>query len=141
MAQKRTSESSDAALAEAFPSVDPGLIPLGTRVLVQIRTPKRKSAGGIILTEDSRETEQWNTQVAKVINMSEGAFCNRDTMRMWPEGRWCLPGDYVRVPKYGGDRWQVPVPGSVDPALFVLFNDLDIIGKVTGDPLAVVAFI
>jgi hypothetical protein len=46
----------------------------------------------------------------------------------------------VRVPKYGGDRWEVPLPNG-ESALFVIFNDLDIIGKVEGDPLAIRAFI
>jgi hypothetical protein len=61
-------------------------------------------------------------------------------MDPWPEGSWCTPGDYVRVPKYGGDRWEVPLSNG-ESALFVIFNDLDIIGQVTGDPLAIRAFI
>jgi hypothetical protein len=44
------------------------------------------------------------------------------------------------VPKYGGDRWEVPLANG-ESALFVIFNDLDIIGQVTGDPLAIRAFI
>lgn len=128
------------ALSEAFPDVDPGVRPLGSRILTQIRTPKTKSAGGIILGADVQETELWNTQVAKVIAVGPLAFKNRDTQKTWPEGEWCGVGDYVRVPKYGGDRWQVKIKDS-DFALFVIFNDLDIIGLVTGDPLAVKAFI
>ena len=135
--EKKTSEN---AIAEAFPPVDPGVRPFGSRVLVQIRTPKRVSKGGIILAEDTRDTEKWNTQVAKVISLGPLAFKNRDTMQAWPEGDWCHPGDFVRVPKYGGDRWEVPVTRD-DNAMFVIFNDLDIIGDVTGDPLAVKAFI
>ena len=129
------------SLQQAFPEVDPGMQPYGSRVLVQIRTPKTKSAGGIYIPEESRETELWNTQVAKVISLGPVAFCNRETLELWPEGKWCAPGEFVRVPKYGGDRWRVPVPGSHDDALFVLVNDLNIIGRITGDPLAVVAFI
>lgn len=128
-------------IEEAFPKADPGLKPLGHRILVQIRSPKLKSAGGIVLGNDTRETEKWNTQVAKVIDLGPVAFCNRDTLKPWPEGQWCKVGDFVRVPKYGGDRWEVPVEGREEPALFVLFKDLDIIGQITGDPLAVVAFI
>ena len=37
------------AMAEAFPAVDAGIQPFGSRVLIQIRTPKKKSAGGIII--------------------------------------------------------------------------------------------
>jgi hypothetical protein len=45
------------------------------------------------------------------------------------------------VAKYGGDRWEVKVPDSDESAMFVIFNDLDIIGQVTCDPLAIRAFI
>jgi co-chaperonin GroES (HSP10) len=127
-------------LDEAFPSVEPGLIPFGSRVLVQIRSPKKTSAGGIILHNETRETEVWNTQIAKVHSLGPLAFKNRNTMESWPEGAWCKPGDYVRVPKYGGDRWKVPY-GNDEEALFVIFNDLDIVGGVSGDPLAIKAFI
>ena len=95
------------SLEEAFPDVSPGITAFGARVLVQIRTPKQRSKGGIILGNETRETELWNTQVAKVIQVGPLAFRNRDTLAQWPEGDWCKPGDFVRVPKYGGDRWMV----------------------------------
>ena len=128
------------ALGEAFPAVDAGVQPFGSRVLVQIRTPRKVTKGGIILATDTKDTEKWNTQVAKVISMGSLAYKNRNTQEQWPEGQWCQPGDFVRVPKYGGDRWEVPLTKD-DSAMFVIFNDLDIIGKVNGDPLAVKAFI
>lgn len=127
---------------QAFPEVDPGLKPFGSRVLVQIRTPMRKTKGGIHVPEESRETELWNTQVSKVIALGPVAYRNRDTLDLWPEGEWVSPGMFVRCPKYGGDRWQVEVPGSRDPALFVLFNDLDLGGEIPEDNvLEVIAFI
>jgi len=143
---KRGSIASDpkysyAAISEAFPDVQCGILPFGSRVLVQIRTPKTQSAGGIYMPNETRETEIWNTQVAKVIAMGPGAFRNRDTLELWPEGEWCHEGHFVRVPKYGGDRWQVPVPQTGESALFTIFRDLDIIGRVEGDPLAIVAYI
>lgn len=128
------------AMREAFPDANPGIVPFGSRVLVQIRTPKTKTASGIIIDNGSRDTEKWNTQVARVVSVGALAFKNRNTMEPWPEGSWCGPGDYVRVPKYGGDRWEVPLANG-ESALFVIFNDLDIIGQVTGDPLAIRAFI
>ena len=128
------------AMREAFPEANPGIVPFGSRVLVQIRTPKTKTASGIIIDNGSRDTEKWNTQVARVVSAGALAFKNRNTMDPWPEGSWCGPGDYVRVPKYGGDRWEVPLANG-ESALFVIFNDLDIIGQVTGDPLAIRAFI
>ena len=132
--------TSEDALAEAFPEVHPGVQPFGSRILVQIRTPRKVSRGGIILSAETQDTEKWNTQVAKVISVGPLAFKNRDTQNPWPEGEWCKPGDFVRVPKYGGDRWEVPFTKN-DSAMFVIFNDLDVIGQVIGDPLTVKAFI
>ena len=130
------------AVNEAFPSVEPGLVPFGSRVLVQIRSAKKTSSGGIILHSETRETEIWNTQIAKVVKLGPLAFKNRNTMESWPEGNWCKEGEFVRVPKYGGDRWKVPHGENGDEeALFVIFNDLDIVGGVVGDPLAIKAFI
>lgn len=127
-------------LDDAFPACDPGVAPFGSRVLVQIRSPKRKTAGGIILMDDARETEIYNTQVAKVLAVGSLAFKNRSTMEPWPEGSWCEPGEFVRVPRYGGDRWTVRGADG-EPAIVVIFNDLDLVGKITGDPLAVKAFL
>lgn len=126
-------------LDDAFPPCDPGVKPFGSRVVVQLRSAKRKTKGGIILTDETREIDQWNTQVAKVIAVGPLAFHNRNTMQPWPEGDWCKPGDFVRVPKYGGDRWSTKVDD--EERLFVIFNDLDLIGRVDGDPLAMKAFI
>ena len=75
-----------------------------------------------------------------MVAVGELAFKNRNTMTSWPEGSWAVEGDYVRVPKYGGDRWTV-LADTGDEALFVIFNDLDLVGKVTGDPLAIKAFL
>ena len=140
-----TVASTEADLAWAFPSVDPGAKPLGGRILVQLRRTKKKAtSAGIILVEETKETEKWNNMVAKVILIGPLAFKNRDTMQSWPEGSWCSVGDYIRVPKWGGDRWEVRVPGEddlEDPALFMILNDHEVIATVTGDPLAMKAFL
>lgn len=135
----------EAELAWAFPSVDPGAKPLGGRILVQLRRSKKKAtSAGIILVEETKETEKWQNMVAKVIEIGPLAFKHRDTMQSWPEGSWCAVGDYIRVPKWGGDRWEVRVPGDddhEDPALFMVLNDHEVIAKLTGDPLAMRAFL
>ena len=134
----------NAELAWAFPSVDPGAQPLGGRILVQLRrTHKKATSAGIILVEETKETEKWNGQVAKVVAIGPLAYRHRDTMALWPEGTWAAVGDYVRVPKWGGDRWEVPDPNNPDedPALFMIMNDHELITKVTGNPLSVKAYI
>ena len=130
------------SIEQAFPEADPGLVPFGSRILVQKRSPRAVTKGGIVVPHETQETEFWNTQVAKVIMLGPAAFKNRDTLDLWPEGEWCKEGDYVRVPKYGGDTWFVDLKDNdAEKACFVLFNDLDLIGKVTCDPMDVIAYL
>lgn len=145
---------------QAFPPCDPGLKPFGTICLFQIRHPMRMTKGGIILTEDVRATEHYNTQVAKVIALGPLAFktMNRDTGEVedWDGGAWFKVGDFVRLPMHGGDRFTVPfkykdfeydeegrkhlrtVNGK---CVFTLFKASSVQGLITGDPLAVQAYL
>lgn len=120
----------------AFPNVDSGIEPLGGRVLVQLRRVKRTTASGIVLAGETREFEKFNTQVAKVVSLGPLAFKKKDTLEPWPEGVWADVGSFVRVPKYGGDRFEVTIANEPEePALFMLINDHELIAKIKGDPL------
>lgn len=92
------------SVEEAFPDVAPGLQPFGDLVMVQIRQPKLRTAGGIELSAEDRKTEHDNTQVARVVAIGPMAFKWQRDGDPWPEGPWCKVGDFVRVPKYQGDR-------------------------------------
>jgi len=134
----------DQTLEEAFPIVDPLMAPYGARVLVQLRAVKEKTTtSGIVLVEETREAEKWNTMIGKVIAIGPLAFRKRESMEPWPEGAWAQVGDFVRVPKWGGDRWEIDFEQGTNKgkALFTFFNDHELIGKVTGDPLVIRAFI
>lgn len=132
-------------LDEAFPVVDPLMAPFGARVLVQLRAVKEKvTSSGIYIPEEVKETEKWNTMIGKVICIGDLAFKKRDTMEPWPEGAWAKVGDFVRVPKWGGDRWEIDYKddrGIAGKALFTFFNDHELIGRVTGDPRDIKAFL
>lgn len=153
-------------MAEAFPEIDPGHVPLGSKVLVQIRLPKRKSAGGIILQGDTRSTEYYNTQVAKVIAIGPLAFKSmvhgttvddESVLKAWPEGVWYNVGDFVRVPKYGGDRIAVPyayedtekdpetgreeIVKIEDEVICAFFKATDVLARITASPLKYKAFL
>ena len=129
-----------AEVADAFPQVDPGALPLGARVLVQLRKTKTKTASGIILPQETRDTERAQNPVGKVISVGPLAFKKRDTMEPWPEGSWCEVGDYLRVPKWTGDRWEVRVADD-ESIEFMIMNDHEVIAKITGNPLDTKAFI
>lgn len=127
-------------LEEAFPDVDPNYLPFGSLVLLQVRVAKRKVGKDslIELPDDVRSTIQANTQVAKVISHGPLAFKNRNTGEPWPEGAWAHPGEYVRVPLYGGDRWEVPHEDGV--VVFRVLKDLELGGKVPR-PLDMIAYV
>lgn len=125
---------SAAKLEEAFPDVEPGVKPLGARVLVQLRTVRAKTVSGIVLVDDTRDFNKANTQLGKVIALGPIAFCNRETGKTWNEGVWAEPGEFVRIPKYGGDRFQRKIPGAEETAVFCIFSDHELIARV--DPEA-----
>lgn len=132
--------TSSGTLEEAFPDVDPNFEPYGSLVLLQVRVAKRKVSkdSAIELPDEVRATIQANTQVAKVIAHGPLAFKNRNTGQDWPEGAWAKPGEFVRIPRYTGDRWEVKHEDGV--VTFVLLKDLELSGRVPR-PLDVVAYV
>lgn len=127
----------------AFPNVKPWAEPTGQRLIVQVRCPKKKTKGGIILTDGTRESEKWNTAIARIVAAGPLAFKNRDSFEEWPEGAWAQVGDFVVIPKYGAHNWQQPVPGRAagEEALFAIINDRDIQSLWVADPLAFQAWV
>jgi co-chaperonin GroES (HSP10) len=126
-------------LSEAFPEVESGFEPFGSRLIVQLRSPKTKSKGGIHFITDTQDTELWNTQIGKVRALGPLAFKNREKIETWPEGEWCSVGEYVRIPKWNQDKWIVEHGDK--QVLFMLINDLDLLAKKIGNPLEVKAYI
>jgi co-chaperonin GroES (HSP10) len=121
-------------LDEAFPVADSGVIPLGARILLQLKSIKKASSGGIILVEETRETERAQSMIGKVLALGPIAFKNRDTLSEWGEGIWCSVGDYVRVPRWSGDRFTVPNPNDAeDQVSLQILNDFELWAKVDPD--------
>lgn len=129
-------------MAWAFPELQPGQRPFGGRIIIQLRRIK-KTAGRIIIVDETKENEKWNNMIGKVVAIGPLAFKNRDTMQPWPEGSWAQIGDFVRVPRWGGDRWERIVPGEdgTDPVLFMTINDHELIAAITDDPLSFKAYV
>ncbi len=154
---------------EAFPDIDPGMKPFGALALFQIRRPKKFTASGFELPADTRATEYYNTQVAKVLalgnlcfktvrNVKTDAFPDgEEKIFDWPEGDWFKVGDFVRVPRYGGDRYTIKATvkefrkliGQTeetelqveDDIVFALFKVKDVQAIITGSPFAIGAFL
>lgn len=130
-------------LAWAFPDVNPGQRPFGGRIIVQLRRIKKR-AGRIIIVDETKENEKWNNMIGKVVAIGPLAFKNRDTMQPWAEGSWAELGDFVRVPKWGGDRWERNVSTEEkdsEPVLFMTINDHELISAITDDPLSFKAYV
>lgn len=132
-------DRSQQTLVDAFPEAPPGAEPLGDRVLVQLRVAKKVSKGGILLPSEAQEHERWMTTIGKVIALGPLAYRDReDPSKPWPEGIWCQAGDFVRVPKWGGDRWEIALgeDANAPTARFVIYRDKEVIARITGDPLS-----
>ena len=119
----------NAYMKEAFPEMPLGVEPLGNRIIVQLRKAKTKSKGGIVLVNETRDTEKYNEVVAKVVAIGPLAYKDINTLEPWPEKNWCEIGDLVRVIKYGGDRWSEDI-GDEEHISFIVINDREVICKI-----------
>lgn len=120
-----------------FPKKKAGIVPFGSRILVQVRRVRVRRKSGLFMTKNATDTQLDNTCVAKVLSVGPLAYKNRNSMESWSEGSWCKPGDYVFVPKYGGLRWERAHKVDddyIDKVQFAIFDDLNVIGGVE-DPL------
>lgn len=121
------------SIEEMFPKIDIGFRPFGHRVVVQIRRVVAKTASGIILSTGSKDEEIYNGQVALLVAVGPLAFKKRTTGEDWPEGVWASVGTYVKVPRWGGDRWTVDLKDGHEPVMLAVLSDADLIGEYTGD--------
>lgn len=135
IAFKEFSAEEEARIADAFPPIDPESVPLGNRVLIQIRAPQEKTAGGILLPGSMDSEQLYQEQVGKVIALGATCFHSQSTMAAWPEGKWFSLGDFVRIPRFGGDKRWPRENAKGQKALFVLFRDYDILEVILGNPL------
>ncbi len=124
---------SDKSIEEMFPHIDPEFTPFGHRVIVQIRRVVAKTASGIILSTGTKDEEAYNGTVAKLISVGPLAFKKRTTGEEWPEGVWARVGEYVKVPRWGGDRWSIDLHDGMEPIMLAVLSDADLIGAYTGD--------
>lgn len=119
-------------LEEAFPAVRAGVTPLGARVLVQMRMVRSRTAGGIVLHRETKEFNKDIGQMGKVVALGPIAYHNRDTGVPWKEGSWVAVGDYVRVIRYGGDRFRRKLDED-EHVEFLMLNDYEVYAKVDPD--------
>lgn len=130
-------------IREAFPELTDeqiGFEPYGGRVLVQTRRTSKK-VGRFIMPDEVRDGQKWNESVSRILRIGPLAFRQKDTMSPWPEGIWAKVGDYVRCPRYGGDRWDVDLGDGEGKVTLAVFNDHELIGRIIGSPLVMRSYV
>ena len=120
------SMSKEQYVAEHFPDVECGVVPCGPKIVVQLRTVKEATASGILLAPATKEFNNGNTQLARVVKVGGIAFRDRSSGDTWKEGAWAEVGDLVIIPRWGGFRFEVPIPGAKESAIFAVFDDTNI---------------
>lgn len=122
-------------MAEAFPDLDPEIEPVGSRIVVQLIRPRQKSQGGILIPDVARDDESWTAVVGRVVSIGPAAYHDLKTGKLWPEGAWHKPGDFVLCPRYGGQRIGKRVGADkTDIVTFVVFEHTNTLARITGDP-------
>ena len=74
--------------------------PAGYRLLLKPREVSNKTAGGIILTDESVDAAKFSCVVSEVIDMGDDCYHDKDT-------KWCKKGDWVIFARYAGSRIQI----------------------------------
>jgi hypothetical protein len=151
-----------ARMDERFPAVDPMMKPYGDLALFQIRRPNKFTLSGLEIASDARAVEYYNTQIAKVLALGNLTFKTvrnvdgQEKIFDWPEGQWFKVGDFVCVPRYGGDRYTLKATVTevrkligqkeettfeiTEDIVFAFFKVRDVQGVVLGDPCSIGAF-
>ena len=87
----------DISLKERIPT------PTGWRVLVMPWSGPEKTDGGIILTDNAKETIAATTVTAYVLKI--GPLAYKDEKRF--DKPWCKEGDWVMFGRYAGSRFRI----------------------------------
>ena len=105
--------------------------PSGWRMLVLPFTPKEKTKGGIIFSQESLDKARIATNCGYVIKMGPLAYGDKEK---FPTGPWCKKGDWFIFSRYAGSR--LPIEGGE----VRLLNDDEVLGTVK-DPESVLHYI
>ena len=105
--------------------------PSGWRILVLPFTPKDKTAGGLIISQESLDKARIATNCGYVLKIGPLAYHDK---QKYPTGPWCKKGDWVIFARYAGSR--LPIEGGEVRIL----NDDEVLGTIP-DPESVLHYI
>ena len=121
---KRVDETNVGDIKDQLPE------PSGYRLLVLPFTPKTKTKGGIIFSQETLDKARIATTCGYVLKM--GPLSYQD--EKFKTGPWCKKGDWVIFARYAGSR--LPIEGGE----VRLLNDDEVLGTIK-DPESVLHFI
>ena len=104
--------------------------PSGYRILVLPFTPKTKSAGGILFSQETLDKARIATTCGYVLKMGDLAYKDKEKFN----DPWCKKGDWVIFARYAGSR--LPIEGGE----VRLLNDDEVLGTIQ-DPESVLHLI
>jgi co-chaperonin GroES (HSP10) len=105
--------------------------PSGWRLLVLPFTPKDKTSGGIIISQESLDKARIATNCGYVLKIGPLAYLDKER---YSTGPWCKKGDWVIFARYAGSR--LPIEGGE----VRLLNDDEVLGTIK-DPESVLHYI
>jgi co-chaperonin GroES (HSP10) len=121
---KRLDENNIKDVADQLPE------PVGYRLLVLPFTPKEKTKGGILFSQEQLDKARIATTCGYVLKMGDLAYADKEKF-----GKpWCKVGDWVMFARYAGAR--LPIEGGEVRIL----NDDEVLGTI-GDPESVLHYI
>ena len=94
--------------------------PSGYRILVLPFTPREKTKGGILFSQESLDKARIATTCGYVLKMGDLAYKDKDKF----DDPWCKKGDWVIFARYAGSR--LPIEGGEVRIL----NDDEVLGTV-----------
>ena len=95
--------------------------PSGWRILVLPFTPKDKTKGGIIFSQESLDKLRISTNCGYVLKLGPLAYNDKER---YPTGPWCKEKDWVIFARYAGSR--LPIEGGE----VRLLNDDEVLGTI-----------
>ena len=104
--------------------------PSGYRILVLPFTPKNKTKGGILFSQETLDKARIATTCGYVLKMGDLAYKDKEKFNK----PWCKIGDWVMFARYAGSR--LPIEGGEVRIL----NDDEVLGTI-GDPESVLHYI
>lgn len=115
-------------MAMRFPSGPVHFTPINCQVLLQDRSGRSKTKGGILLTDTQQDYDSRVEFIAKVIAIGPLVFWHELSGEYLPGAPWFKPGNFVLVPKHSSTRYRHD--RDADAPMYRLIHFADILATV-----------